>query len=320
MEITKQLLLERRQFLYNREFSENTIQNYTTDVNLFLNYLKIESGVFTIDENKITTKNIESRKTYLTQLPTPKTSIYYTVKPTLSAQTIQTKITAIKSFLKFLNLIYETGLDYRKIETKKIKSDYIECITDEEFYQLEKFIDQHEKYKINALRMELLCNIGYTSGLRLSEMLNLKVEDVKRKETRIIWKWKKPRRVFFANSSEELLEEYLEERRKPIPRTGIIEKPSDFVFISHNSGYDYGKPIKKNTVCEKMKQISDALDIGKRITIHSLRHSYATKLLESGLNIREIQELLGHQDVQTTQNYCHVLKSNLKTKVENIFQ
>lgn len=69
-----------------------------------------------------------------------------------------------------------------------------------------------------------------------------------------------------------------------------------------------------------MKQISDALDIGKRITIHSLRHSYATKLLESGLNIREIQELLGHSDIQTTQNYCHVLKSNLKTKVENIFQ
>lgn len=186
MEITKQLLMEWRQFLYNREFSENTIQNYTTDVNLFLNYLKIESGVFTINENEITIKNIESRKTYLAQLPTPKTSIYYKVKPTLSAQTIQTKITAIKSFLKFLNLIYNEGLDFRKVETKKIKTDYIECITDEEFRKLENFIDQHEKYRINALRMELLCNIGYTSGLRLSEMLNLKVEDVKRKETRII--------------------------------------------------------------------------------------------------------------------------------------
>lgn len=53
--------------------------------------------------------------------------------------------------------------------------------------------------------------------------------------------------------------------------------------------------------------------------MHSLRHSYATRLLESGLNIREIQELLGHVDIQTTQNYCHVLKSGLKSKVSSVF-
>ena len=61
------------------------------------------------------------------------------------------------------------------------------------------------------------------------------------------------------------------------------------------------------------------LGMNKRITFHSLRHSYATRLLESGMNIREIQELLGHVDIQTTQNYCHVLKSNLKNKVMQVF-
>jgi integrase/recombinase XerD len=221
--------------------------------------------------------------------------------------------------LKFLNLVYDVWLDYRKIETKKYKSDYIECLTETEFRLLENFIDRYEKYKINALRMELLCNIWYTSWLRLSEMLNLKISEVKKWECRITWKGNKTRWVFFTKSSSELLERYLGERRKPIPRTWKIERPSDFVFISHNSGYDYGNPLKKNTICEIMKRYSDAINLGKRITVHTLRHSYATRLLENGLNIREIQELLGHSDIQTTQNYCHVLSSNLKNKVMQVF-
>ena len=130
-----------------------------------------------MDGNEITIKNIEGWKTYLSKIPTPPTSIYYTMRPTISPQTIQSKITAIRSFLKFINLIYDTGLDYRKIETKKIKSDYIECITEKEFRLFMNFIWDYEHYKINWLRSQLLVNIGYTSWLRLSEMLNLKVND-----------------------------------------------------------------------------------------------------------------------------------------------
>jgi integrase/recombinase XerD len=319
MQLTKQLMNEWISFLYNRNYSENTIQNYSSDMKLFTDYLKLEKWVYTIDENEITMRNIERWKTYLSKIPAPKTSIYYTKWTTLSPQTIQGKIVSIKSFLKFLNIIYEKWLDYKKIETKKIKSDYIECITETEWQLFFNFIWNYEKYKINALRMQLLCNIGYTSGLRLSEALWLTVDQIKNRETRITWKGKKTRWVFFTWSTEKLLENYLEEREKPIPRTWKTEKPSDFVFISHNSGYDYGKPIKKNTVCEILKKYSDSLAIGKRITMHSLRHSYATKLLESGLNIREIQELLWHCDIQTTENYCHVLRSNLAKKVNQIF-
>lgn len=320
MYITNELLFERKQFLKNRNYSNNTIESYGTSIKLFLNYLRIDCKRFDIEEKDITNARIEKRKTYLSELKTPNTSIYYKIKPTISQSTIQSKITAVKSFLKFLNLIYESWLDYRKIETKRIKSDYIECITEEEYKTLFQFIEQYEKYRINALRMQLLINIAYTSWLRLSEILGLTVEEIKKKAVRITWKGNKTRRVFFTNSSEEILERYLEERKKPIPWTWKVEKKSDFTFISHNSWYDFGTPIKKNTVCEIMKKYSDNLDIGKRITIHSLRHSYATKLLESWLNIREIQELLWHCDIQTTENYCHVLKSNLEKKVSQIFQ
>ena len=319
MEISQRLLNERIQFLYNRNYSENTIQNYTLDLKLFVNFLKIENKVFSVSMENITQKNIESRKTYLANVKTPKNSIYYQKKSTISPATIQSKITAIKSFLKFMNLIYEMGIDYRKIETKRIKSDYIECINDTEFWELMDYVEKTEKYKINALRSELLINIGYTSWLRLSEILSLKVGEIEKGETRIIGKGNKARWVFFTPSTKNILERYIIERENPIPRTGKVERKSDFAFISHNSWYDFWNPIRKNTICEIMKRYSDGLNIGKRITVHCLRHSYATKLLESGMNIREIQELLWHCDIQTTENYCHVLKSNLKEKVNKIF-
>ena len=319
MLITNELIFKWKEWMINRQFSLNTIQNYETDFKTFINYWRLNNSGDTISSEDLTLRGIEERKTYLSKVKTPRNSIYYMVRPTISQATIQWKITAIKSFLKYINLIYEEGVDYRKIETKRIKSDYIECISEEEFKQLFDFIWTYEKYRINALRMQLLINIWYTSWMRLSEMLNLTIDDIKKKEIRIIWKGNKPRRVFFTNSTEELLENYIEERENPIPRTWKVEKKSDFVFISHNSGYDYWKPIKKNTACEKMKKYSNWLDIWKRITIHSLRHSYATRLLENWLNIREIQELLGHKDIQTTENYCHVLKSNLQKKVNQIF-
>ena len=319
MLIDNSLIYEWVKFLKNRDFSDVTIESYVSNFKLFVNWIRVEKRVFNVTEKDIRMLTIENRKSYLQGVTVPRTSIYYGIKSTLSRSTIQGKITAIKSFLKFLNCMYECGMSYRTIETKKIKSDYITSLTQAEFDLFLEFIGKYEKYEINRLRSQLMCNIGYTSGLRLSEMLSLRVEDVLKKEVRIVGKWGKLRWVFFTESTLELLRLYLEARSRPIPRTWLRGKVSDFVFISHNSGYDYGNVIKKNTCCEIIKRYSDACNMGKRITLHTFRHSYATRLLESWMNIREIQELLGHSDIKTTEGYCHVLKSNLKMKVEQIF-
>lgn len=318
MKITNELLLERVQYLENKQYATSTIEWYFTDFKLFMERRKKNIGTTVASEN-LTLVEIEKRKTTLLNTLTPCNSIYYAKKPTLSQWTVYGKLTAIKSFMKFLNYFYDEWMDYRKIELKKIKSDYVESITDTEFELFMNFIGEYEKFRINALRSQLLINIGYTSGLRLSEMLGLTVQEIKMRETRITGKGNKTRWVFFTPSTEKLLDEYMQERSKPIPRTWITEKGSDFVFISHNSWYDFWNPIKKNTVCERIKKYSDEIWLGKRITVHSLRHSYATKLLESGMNIREIQELLWHKDIQTTEGYCHLLKSNLRKKVESVF-
>jgi site-specific recombinase XerD len=176
---------------------------------IFLKYLKLKNKGNTVDCEKITLKEIESRTSYLKTISTPKNSIYYTIKPTLSNSTIQSKRTSIKNFIKFLNLIYGNGIDYRKIELKKCKSDYVESITQTEFELFMNFIGNYEKYRINALRSQLLVNIGYTSGMRLSEMLALRIDDILKGETRITGKGKKVRWVFFTPSTEKLLEDYI---------------------------------------------------------------------------------------------------------------
>lgn len=289
------------------------------DVNLFIKYMRLKSWLAFIDTSEITLKSIEGRKTYLSNVKTPRTSIYFQKRPTLSASTIQSKITALKSLVKFLNLLYNECIDYKLIEQKKIKAPTVTVLTDTEYKSLFDWIDVREKYKVNALRSKLLVQMWYTSWMRLSEMLKLKIKDVLYGSCQITWKWNKDRRVFFAGSVKNLLNEYIEVREEKIPRTWKVEKHSDNVFISHNSWYDFGNTLSKNTVCDIMKRYSDNLNIWKRITCHSLRHTYATKLLESWLNIREIQELLGHSDIQTTERYCHVLKSDLQTKVSTIF-
>ena len=317
MEITNNLLLEWRQRLGNRQYSMNTINNYYTDANLFIKYLLLNWEKASSDQ--ISLRNIERWRTYLSDVKTPRTSIYYNVRSTLSPSTIQTKITAIKSLLKYLNLMYGEGLDYKKIEQTRIKSPNVTVLTENEYKTLFDGINKFEKYKINALRSQLLVNLGYTSWMRLSEMLSLHVEDIYDRKKMITGKWNKDRWVFFADSVLRLLDEYMKERKKPIPRTGITENSSDFVFISHNSWYDFWKAISKETVCWIMKKYSDKLDLGKRITCHTLRHSYATRLLENWFNIREIQELLWHSDIKTTEWYCHVLHSQLEEKVHWLF-
>ena len=87
----------------------------------------------------------------------------------------------------------------------------MDVLTEDEFEQLYNIIPKIEKYRLNALRSQLLVRLWYTSWLRLSEMLSLKVDDIRAWKARIVWKWDKERWAFFAESVQELLEEYLKE-------------------------------------------------------------------------------------------------------------
>ena len=284
-----------------------------------MEFMRDRLWVSNLRDEDISMKMIEDWMSQLNKTKTPHTSMYYSIKPFISPSTIQSKITAVKSFLRYMNSIFNIGIDYQKIEQKRVKSPIMDVLTEEEFEKLYNIIPQIEKYRINALRSQLLVRLWYTSWMRLSEMLSLKISDIKKWKARITWKWDKDRWVFFADSVQELLAEYEEERKKPIEWTWLKWKDSDYVFISHVSWYTFWRPLKKVTICELMKKYSDALNIWKRITCHSLRHSFATRLLEAWVNIREIQEFLWHSNLSTTEWYCHVLASNLEERHKNLF-
>ena len=126
--------------------------------------------------------------TELNHTKPPRTSIYYSIKTVIAPSTIQWKISAIKSFLHYINSVYETWLDYEKIEQRRVRSPMMSVLTDEEFEQLYNIIPKVEKYKINILRSQLLVKLWFTSWMRLSEMLSLKVEDIRAWKVRIVWK------------------------------------------------------------------------------------------------------------------------------------
>lgn len=319
MELTNTVVTGRASRLINRRYSQYTIKNYIADFSMFMEFMKDQLWVWDVKDDDISMKMIEDWRTELNHTKTPRTSMYYSIKPFISPSTIQSKITAVKSFLHYINSIFDTWLDYQRVEQKRVKSPMMSVLSEDEFEQLYNIIPQVEKYRINALRSQLLVRLWYTSWMRLSEMLSLKRSDIKKWKARITWKWDKDRRVFFADSVKDLLEEYEEERMKPIAWTWLKEKEYEYVFISHVSWYSFWKPLKKTTVCELMKKYSNALNLWKRVTCHSLRHSFATRLLEAGVNVREIQEFLWHSDLTTTQNYCHVLTSTLEEKHKKLF-
>ena len=320
MELTNTLVTGWASRLVNRRYSQYTIKNYIADFSMFMEFMQNRLWVLNIRDDDISMKMIEDWRTELNQTKTPRTSMYYSVKPFISPSTIQSKITAVKSFLRYINSIFNTWLDYQRIEQPRVRSPLMDVLTEDEFEQLYNIIPKIEKYRINALRSQLLVRLWYTSWLRLSEMLSLKVDDIRAWKARIVWKWDKERWAFFAESVQELLEEYLIERTKPVAWTWKTEKDYPDVFISHVSWYTFWRPLKKVTVCELMKKYSDALNIWKRITCHSLRHSFATRLLEAWVNVREIQEFLWHSDLTTTQSYCHVLTSTLVDTHKKLFK
>ena len=201
-------------------------------------------------------------------------------------------IALVKSALLFF---YSEILNKKfDIKTPKIPKKIPTVLTKEE---IKKMIDL-TKNKKHRLLIKLL----YSTGMRLNECVNLKVKDLEL-ENKIGWvrkgKGAKDRMILISNSLIEELKEFLKDK-----------KPEDYVFSGRN-----GKLSKRN-VQKVVKLAAQRAGITKKVSPHTLRHSFATHLLESGVDIRKIQVLLGHSNLSTTQIYTSVSQAELK-KIKN---
>jgi len=283
----KQLLKEYEYELKSTsDLSKNTISAYMRDIQHYLEYIAFKE----ITNPKSITKAII--KSYLMTLR----------KKHRSASTVSRKLSALKGFHQFLvdekladdNVIMHI---HRPKQTKHLP----DVLTIEELETIIAYA--HEKDTPNAVRNVAMIELLYGSGLRISEMLNLKTEHLHLNQgfINIIGKGDKERIVPIGSEAGVALRTYLESARLKLSQV-----PSPYVFLNR-----FGKPMSRVGFYKILKQIAEEAGILKDVSPHTLRHSFASHLLEAGVDLRYVQEMLGHTDVSTTEIYTHINKKQL---------
>jgi integrase/recombinase XerD len=170
--------------------------------------------------------------------------------------------------------------------------------------EIDLMIAQIDMSKSESHRNRAIIEILYGSGLRVSELVNLRLSNMYIQEgyMRIIGKGNKQRLVPISPVADQWLEYWLEDRSK----LDIKSEYSDIVFLNR-----YGRQLTRAMIFTIIKGLAKQADIRKTISPHTLRHSFATHLLQNGADIRVIQELLGHQNISTTEIYTHLDKQSL---------
>ena len=275
-----------------RGLSKNTIDSYTRD---------LEKLILFLEENKITLSPIHIDEDAV-QL------FIYEVAKNVNPRSQARIISGLRSFFDYL--IFE---DYREtnptdlIEAPKIGRKLPDTLSEDEINELITAIDlSHPQGERNRTILETL----YSCGLRVSELITLKISDLFFDEgfVRVIGKGNKQRFVPIHYSAQEYISRYIKNIRTHLnPQKGF----EDTVFLNRR-----GKGLTRQMIFIILKNLSIEIDLKKKISPHTLRHSFATHLLKNGADLRAIQQMLGHESITTTEVYVHLDKSYLKEVVE----
>ena len=286
-------------------------------INDFLDYLVVEKGLSNntqdsyrfdlldfskyLDEKKINDlKNLDEKDiiNYLTYLKDGKK---------LKARSIERHITTLRMLYKYLikNEILTNDIT-ANIDNLKLGRHLPDVLTVDEVNDL---LD----IKINTIfdiRTKAMLEIMYSSGLRVSELVNLELSDIDTYNDTILinGKGSKERIVPIGEYSKKYLNDYLQVRNELIKRKN---GNPDKLFLNN-----HGMPITRNGFNFLLNNILKEKGIKKNITPHTLRHSFATHMLDNGADLRSIQELLGHSDIVTTRIYTHVSKKQIQSNYD----
>lgn len=207
---------------------------------------------------------------------------------------------ALRNFLKYLKRHDYDALAPEKIELPKLPARQIEII---EYRDLERLLASPKGNDLRTLRDRAILETLFSTGMRLAELCGLKRSiDLERGEITVRGKGEKLRVVFLSEAARKALKEYLERR----PDT------EEYLFTSlTKKGKVLGK-ITPRAVERLIDRYARKAGVAKRVTPHTLRHSFATDLLINGADLRSVQELLGHANVATTQIYTHLTNRELR--------
>ncbi|MBR5828018.1 MAG: site-specific tyrosine recombinase XerD [Paludibacteraceae bacterium] len=232
--------------------------------------------------------------------------LYDTFKSMSSVRTQARLIAGVHSFYRFL--IYHNYIEQdpsELLESPKKEHHLPQVLSLDE---IDSMIAQIDMSKPESHRNRAIIEILYGSGLRVSELVNLRLSDIYRQEgfMRITGKGSKQRLVPISPVADKWLSYWLEDRSK----LDIKPEFSDIVFLNR-----YGRQLTRAMIFTIIKMLAKQADIHKTISPHTLRHSFATHLLQNGADLRIIQDLLGHEDITTTEIYTHIEIQDLREAI-----
>lgn len=271
---------------YERAYSDNTVGAYMNDLNKYEEFLKkdiLESDTEDLEKYLKYIKNLEST-------------------------TVAHKITSIKSYFNYnikRGIVSVNPAD--KVSRPKLTKHLPEYLTEEE---VGKLLDVEVKSPYDY-RNKTILELLYSSGIRISELVNIKTPNYDSEECliRIMGKGSKERIVPLGDYAVNIMNDYMNNYR-PL----INKKHTDYVFINNR-----GDKISRQFIFKVIKKEALKKGIKKDISPHTLRHTFATHLLKNGADLRIIQELLGHENISATQIYTHVTNNKLKSDYETYF-
>ncbi len=272
-----------------RGLARNTISSYQTDLKKFFSFLK-EKGETLVDN--VTREDIRE---FLMDLKNKK----------LSVNSIARNLVSIKSFFKYLvnERIIKDNIT-AVLESPKLWKKLPDTLSIKE---VDKIILKANFKSKQGIRDRAILEVLYGTGMRVSEAVNLKLRDINFEVGFLKCKGKgqKERIVPFGGKAQTAIRQYLKKAR---PDFILKKRDMPEIFLSR-----LGRPISRVSIWKMIKTYTRKANIKKNITPHTLRHSFATHMLEGGADLRIVQELLGHADISTTQIYTHINKDRLKS-------
>ncbi len=271
-----------------KHLSDNTIESYMHDLAQFAHYIL---RMYDVPPKKVEPEMIRHHMNWL-----------YTLGREKSSQA--RALSSIKSFFNYLLLeeVIESS-PAELVEAPKCSRSLPDTLTVEE---VDRIIHSIDTSTTKGLRDSAILEVLYSCGLRVSELCELRLGDLFFGEgyIRVIGKGNKQRLVPVSGMARDRIQLYLEVRDKE-------RRKEEILFLNNR-----GKKLTRVMIFTIIKQAAQRAGIDKKISPHTFRHSFATHLLEGGANIRQVQELLGHENILTTEIYTHLDHTHLRHTLE----
>ena len=276
--------------IIEKGLSKNTIQSYESDIYQLYQW------------------NISKNKKLITEIKKIDTSQYisYLFRQNLKSTSVNRKISSLKTFFNFLlkkKLINANPFADQIMPKKPISLP--KSISEDDVVKL---LDAPKPDSLIGLRDKAMLELLYASGVRISELVNIKFSDLdlERNIIKVFGKGSKERLVPFGEDAAQCISAYIDERKKNKDIASI-----KYIFLNSR-----GSKISRHAFWHRLKEYCLEIGLKRDISPHTLRHAFATHLLNRGADLRSVQVLLGHSDLSTTQIYTHIAKQRLSELVK----